>query len=221
MSHALDLLLNLDEHIRALATNPDIGLGLYAILFVIIFCETGLVVMPFLPGDSLLFAAGWVTTVEGSSVDIWPLCGLLILAGVLGDSVNYHIGRYFGPRLLSGRLSRWINPKHIARTQEFFEKYGAKTIVLARFVPIVRTFAPFVAGIGQMRYRTFLTYNVVGAAVWVLSMTWAGYWLGNIQMVKENFEIVVIAIVLLSVLPAVIEYINRRWCRRPAQPVDG
>ncbi len=213
-------LLHIDEHIKTLATSPEFGLWAYVVLFAIIFCETGLVVTPFLPGDSLLFAAGWATTLEGSSLDIWVLCALLIIAGVLGDAVNYHIGRWTGPRVSTGRLSRWINPKHIERTQLFFAKYGAKTIVLARFVPIVRTFAPFVAGIGQMEYRKFFLYNLIGAVVWVLSMTWAGYWLGNIPIVKENFELVVIAIVVLSILPAVIEYVMERWIRKhPPQPV--
>lgn len=218
MSELVQWILNVDEHVRALATEPTFGVWAYVILFAIIFCETGLVVTPFLPGDSLLFAAGWATTLEGSSLNIWVLCALLIVAGVLGDTVNYHIGRWLGPRATSGRMAKWINPKHIERTRLFFEKYGAKTIVLARFVPIVRTFAPFVAGIGQMNYRKFLAYNVGGAVLWVLSMTWAGYWLGNIPVVQKNFELVVIAIVALSILPAVIEYVMERWIRKHPQP---
>ena len=186
----------------------------YAILFAIVFCETGLVVTPILPGDSLLFAAGSMAALEGSAINIWLLCLALIVAAVLGDTVNYHVGKYLGPRVLSGKLSRWLNPKHLARTQEFFERYGAKTIILARFVPIVRTFAPFVAGVGSMNYRKFLAYNVAGGIFWVMSMTLAGYWFGAIPIVKKNFELVVVAIVFLSVLPAIFEYGRYRLLNR-------
>lgn len=216
VSELLDWFLHVDDQLVEIANNYQ-G-WTYAILFAIVFCETGLVVTPFLPGDSLLFAAGAVAANPKTGLNVWYLCGLLFVAAVLGDTVNYHVGRYLGPRVLSGKLSRWLNPKHLEKTQHFFEYYGAKTIVLARFVPIVRTFAPFVAGIGKMDYRKFLFYNVVGGAFWVMSMTFAGYWFGNWPIVKENFELVVIAIVFVSILPAMIEY-ARHWyqARRLAQ----
>jgi membrane-associated protein len=209
----LDWFLHLDDKLTSIT--HDFGLWTYGILFAIVFAETGLVVTPFLPGDSLLFAAGAVAAKPESGLSVWLLCLLLSIAAVLGDTVNYHVGRYLGPRVLSGKLSRWLNPKHLEKTQAFFETYGAKTIVIARFVPIVRTFAPFVAGIGQMNYGKFLFYNVVGGIFWVLSMTFAGYWFGSLWFVKEYFELVVIGIVFVSILPAVIEflrhwYVNRR-----------
>jgi membrane-associated protein len=209
----LDWFLHLDDKLTSIT--HDFGLWTYGILFAIVFAETGLVVTPFLPGDSLLFAAGAVAAKPESGLSVWLLCLLLSIAAVLGDTVNYHVGRYLGPRVLSGKLSRWLNPKHLEKTQAFFETYGAKTIVIARFVPIVRTFAPFVAGIGQMNYGKFLFYNVVGGIFWVLSMTFAGYWFGSLPIVKEYFELVVIGIVFVSILPAVIEflrhwYVNRR-----------
>lgn len=212
MSELLNWFLHLDE-VLPVVTSEYRG-WTYAILFGIIFCETGLVVTPILPGDSLLFAAGYVASLPGSAINVWLLCAVLIVAAVLGDTVNYHIGKYLGPRVLSGKFSRWLSPKHLDRTSAFFEKYGAKTIILARFIPIIRTFAPFVAGIGAMNYGRFLAYNVVGGVIWVLSMTLAGYWFGGIEIVKKNFELVVIAIVGLSVLPAAIEYLRHRLARR-------
>lgn len=204
----LDWFLHLDDKLTDFT--DTYGLWTYAILFVIVFAETGLVVTPFLPGDSLLFAAGAIAAKPESGLNVWFICVLLFIAAVLGDMVNFHVGRYLGPRVLSGRLSRWLNPKHLEKTQKFFETYGAKTIVIARFVPIVRTFAPFVAGVGQMDYSKFLFYNVVGGAFWVLSMTFAGYWFGNLSFVKEHFELVVLGIVFVSILPAIIEYL-RHW----------
>ena len=215
MGQIIDWFLHLDE-VLPQVTREYQG-WTYAILFAVIFCETGLVVTPILPGDSLLFAAGYVASLDDSEINVWVLCGVLFIAAVLGDTVNYHLGKYFGVRVLSSRLGRWLNPKHIEKTQQFFDRYGAKTIILARFVPIVRTFAPFVAGIGLMNYRKFLLYNVVGGAVWVLSMTLAGYWFGGIPIVKKNFELVVIAIVLLSVMPAVIEYARHWYIARAAR----
>lgn len=215
MGQILDWFLHLDE-VLPQVTREYQG-WTYAILFAVIFCETGLVVTPILPGDSLLFAAGYVASLDDSAINVWLLCGVLFVAAVLGDTVNYHLGKYFGVRVLSSRLGRWLNPKHIEKTQQFFDRYGAKTIILARFVPIVRTFAPFVAGIGSMNYRKFLAYNVVGGAIWVLSMTLAGYWFGGIPIVKKNFELVVIAIVVLSVMPAVIEYARHWWIARAAR----
>jgi membrane-associated protein len=215
MPEFLNWFLHLDE-VLPQVTN-EYRAWTYLILFAIIFCETGLVVTPILPGDSLLFAAGYVASLPDSAINVWLLCLVLLIAAILGDTANYHIGKYLGPRVLSGRISRWLNPKHLEKTEKFFEKYGAKTIILARFVPIVRTFAPFVAGIGSMNYGRFLAYNVAGAVLWVFSMTLAGYWFGNIPIVKKNFELVVVAIVLLSVMPAVWEFaVLRLWRAREA-----
>lgn len=179
------------------------GLWIYAILFLIVFCETGLVVTPFLPGDSLLFAAGAVAATAPQSLNVHLVVVLLIVAAIIGDGVNYHIGAWLGDRVRNG--NRFIKKQHLDRTHEFYEKYGAKTIIIARFVPIVRTFAPFVAGVGRMSYGQFLLYNVAGAILWVVSLTYAGYALGNVPFVKKNFEIIVLAIIVISILPAVFE----------------
>lgn len=205
----VDFILHIDEHLNALA--GEYGPWLYAILFLIVFCETGLVVTPFLPGDSLLFAAGALAATGPLNVHL--LAVLLIVAAILGDTVNYTIGRRLGDR-----VSRWkvVKPEYLERTTAFYERYGAKTIVLARFVPIVRTFAPFVAGMAKMNYRTFITYNVVGALVWVLSFLYAGYFFGNLPVVKENFGLVAIGIILVSLLPMLVEYLRAR--RRPSAP---
>lgn len=214
MSQILELFLHIDDHLRQLTA--DYGGWTYAILFLVVFCETGLVVTPFLPGDSLLFAAGAVASL--GSLNVWLLCGLLFVAAVLGDTVNYHVGLFLGPKVLSGKFSRWLNPAHLKRTEDFYAKYGPMTIILARFVPIVRTFAPFVAGVGKMNYAKFLLYNILGGALWVLSMTLAGYFLGEIPLVKENFEIVVIGIVFVSVLPMVFEFLRHRFfMAKPAE----
>jgi membrane-associated protein len=207
MSQLLDLFLHLDEHLRQLTA--DYGGWTYGILFLVVFCETGLVVTPILPGDSLLFAAGAIASL--GSLNVWLLCGLLFLAAVLGDTVNYHVGLFLGPKVLSGKLSRWLNPKHLKKTEEFYARYGAMTIILARFVPIVRTFAPFVAGVGRMSYGKFLLYNILGGALWVLSMTLAGYFLGEIPFVKEHFEFIVLGLVFVSILPMVFEFIRQRY----------
>jgi membrane-associated protein len=184
------------------------GWWIYAILFLIVFCETGLVVTPFLPGDSLLFAAGAVAATVPQSLNVHLVVVLLIVAAVIGDGVNYHIGAWLGDRVRGG--NRFIKKQHIDRTHEFYEKYGAKTIIIARFVPIVRTFAPFVAGVGRMSYGQFLLYNVVGAILWVVSLTYAGYALGNVPFVKKNFEIIVLAIIFISILPAVFEIVRAK-----------
>lgn len=205
--HAIDFIRHVDEWLTWFT--EAYGAWTYAILFAIVFCETGLVVMPFLPGDSLLFAAGAIAANPASGLNVWLLMALLFIAAVLGDTVNYHLGRYLGPKVLSGRLSRWLNPKHLEKTQQYFASYGAKTIVIARFVPIVRTFAPFVAGIGQMEYRKFLLYNVIGGAVWVVSMTLAGFAFGKF-IDPKHFEYVVLGIIAVSLLPAVIEF-ARHW----------
>jgi membrane-associated protein len=220
MGDFFDWFLHIDEHLQQVTSHYR-G-WTYAILFGIIFCETGLVVTPILPGDSLLFAAGYVASLEGSALNVWLLCFLLTIAAVLGDTVNYHLGKYLGPRVLSGKFSRWLNPKHLDKTAAFFEKYGAKTIILARFVPIVRTFAPFVAGIGSMNYRRFLAYNVAGGVFWVFSMTLAGYFFGELPWIKDNFEIVVIVIVAISILPAVIEFVRHRLAaKRPSLEAEA
>jgi membrane-associated protein len=211
MYELIDIFLNVDEHLAEFVATH--GRLVYGLLFAIIFAETGLVVMPFLPGDSLLFAAGAIA--GGGLLDVRLLMLLLFVASVLGDAVNYSVGRYIGPRVFrpegrKGRLERLLNPKHLERTHEFFERYGGKAVVLARFVPIVRTFIPFVAGAGSMTYSTFAFYNVVGGALWVVVCVGAGYMFGAIPIVKDNFELVVVGIIFVSVLPMLIE-VFRHW----------
>ena len=216
--------MELIEFIKQLAT-PD-GLNdlvarfdtwIYAILFLIVFCETGLVVTPFLPGDSMLFAIGAVAALDGSPLSVWLMAVLLIIAAILGDGVNYHIGRYLGPKVFKYENSWLLNKKHLLKAQEFYEKHGAITIVIARFMPIIRTFAPFVAGIGEMRYAKFLVYNVVGGVAWVLSFLLLGYGVGNLPWVKKYFSVLVIIIVIVSVLPIVIEF-YRGWRNPEKKP---
>lgn len=211
----VDFFLHLDVHLGELIR--QYGTTTYAILFAIIFVETGLVVMPFLPGDSLLFAAGAFAAL--GSLDPWLLFGLLSVAAILGDTVNYWIGAKVGPKAFSGNI-RFLKQAHLDRTREFYDRHGSKTIVIARFVPIVRTFAPFVAGIGGMHYGTFITYNVVGAVLWVGVCVWAGFFFGNIPLVRDNFTIVIFAIIGISVLPIVFEMIKARKARgaRARQP---
>lgn len=209
IDHFLHVNKYLDELVAAY------GLWVYAILFVVIFCETGLVVLPFLPGDSLLFTAGALCAREVApggpqGLSLVVIIPSLILAAVIGDAVNYMVGTWVGPGFLEKEKVRFIKKEHLVKTQRFYEKYGNKTIVLARFVPIVRTFAPFVAGIGKMNYIKFATYNVVGAIAWVLVCTLAGYFFGGLEIVKKNFELVVIAIIGISVLPIVIEMYKAR-----------
>ena len=201
----IDFFLHLDVHLAEIIER--FGAGAYVILFLIVFCETGLVVTPFLPGDSLLFAAGAFAAL--GSFDILPLILMLIVAAIAGDTVNYWIGARIGPRAFSGNV-RFLKQEYLVRTTEFYEKHGGKTIVLARFIPIVRTFAPFVAGVGRMNYARFLAYNVVGAVVWVTLFTLAGFFFGNIPAVKENFTLVILAIIGLSVLPIAIEMLKSR-----------
>ena len=180
----------------------------YLILFLIVFCETGLVVTPFLPGDSLLFAVG--TFAAAGALDVWLIAGLLLVAAVVGDAVNYAIGAAVGPRVFRRENVRFLNRRHLERTHEFYERYGPVTIVIARFVPIVRTFAPFVAGIGRMTYTRFAIYNVAGAVLWVGLLVGAGYLFGNIPIVRRNFSLVILAIIGLSVLPGVVEFVRQR-----------
>jgi membrane-associated protein len=202
----VDLFLHLDQHLAEIIQRY--GATTYLLLFLIVFLETGLVVTPFLPGDSLLFAAGTFAAI--GALSLWKLFLLLSVAAILGDTVNYAIGARIGPKVFSYSKSRFFNPEHLKKTHAFYEKYGAKTIVIARFVPIVRTFAPFVAGIGQMSYWTFLSYNVIGGILWVSVCLFSGYFFGNLPVVKKNFSVVVIVIVLISLLPAVIEYLKHR-----------
>jgi len=199
----IDLFLHLDEYLDTIIT--QYGAWTYGILFVVIFVETGLVIMPFLPGDSLLFAAG--TFAALGSLNLWYLLGLLMVAAILGDTVNYSIGHYLGERAYN---IKWIKKEYLDKTHAFFEKHGGIAIFLARFVPIVRTFAPFVAGIGKMSYGYFITYNFVGGIIWVALFTFAGYFFGNIPFVRHNFEYVIIVIILISVLPMAFEWWKAR-----------
>jgi membrane-associated protein len=215
----IDIFLHLDKHLKPIL--ETYGGWTYLLLFAIIFCETGLVVTPFLPGDSLLFAAGAFAAVGALSP--WVLLGVLIAAAVLGDTVNYWVGHFLGPRLLAMKRFRPIKPKHLAYTHEFFEKYGGKTIVIARFVPIVRTLAPFVAGLGRMGYRRFMSFNVVGGAGWVTICVMAGYLFGNLRIVKENFSLVVLVIIALSLVPMAWELVHSRRepaAANPPEPLD-
>ena len=179
-------------------------------LFAILFAETGLVVLPFLPGDSLLFVVGAIVAGGRSQVPLAELLAIMSAAAVLGDAVNYAVGKWVGPAVFASESSRWFNKAHLLKAQAFYERYGAKTIVLARFVPIVRTFAPFVAGIGRMSYPRFAMFNVVGGVAWVVSLTMAGVWFGNIEWVAKHFEAVVVMIIVISVLPLVVEYVKAR-----------
>ncbi len=208
ISTLVDLFLHLDEHLSVVIQNY--GSLTYALLFLIIFMETGFVVTPFLPGDSLLFAAGtFASPALGSPLNIIGLYILLCLAAVAGDTVNYWIGHFIGPKAFSGNI-RFLKKEYLDRTHAFYEKYGGKTIVLARFVPIIRTFAPFVAGVGKMSYFHFISYNIIGGIAWVTLFTFGGYFFGNLPVVKNNFSLVVIAIILLSIMPAVYEFIKER-----------
>ena len=202
----VEILLNLDKHLDLIIRNY--GIWTYAIFFLIIFLETGLVVFPFLPGDSLLFAVG--TFAALGSLDLKWLMIVLSLAAIAGDSVNYWIGYITGPKVFSKERSPFLNKEYLYRTHRFYEKYGGKTIVLARFIPIIRTFAPFVAGIGSMTYRRFIVYNIGGGIAWVVIFVFGGYFFGNIPFVKNNYSLVIFAIIFLSILPGMIEFIHQR-----------
>ena len=202
----LDFILHVDAHLLEFIT--DYGVWIYAILFLIIFVETGLVVMPFLPGDSLLFAAGALAASTGA-MNPYILVILLFIAAVLGDTLNYHIGKFIGPRVFEIE-SRFINKKHLMYTQKFFEKHGGKTIIFARFVPFARTFAPFVAGAGHMNYKYFLSFNVIGAICWVGSFVILGFLFGNMPIVKDNFTHLIFGIIIISVLPGIIGFIRQK-----------
>lgn len=210
----IDIFLHLDKHLDMLIR--DYGTWSYLILFMIVFCETGLVVTPFLPGDSLLFAAGTFAAI--GSFQITLLFLMLWVAAVLGDTVNYWIGNKLGPKVLQKENSRIFKKQYLDKTHRFFEKYGGKTIVIARFVPIVRTFAPFLAGVGSMTYGRFLAYNVFGGLSWVAIFVFGGYFFGNLDIVKKNFSFIIIAIIIISVMPMVIEYFNMRREEKAAAP---
>lgn len=207
MFELLDYFLHLDEILPQITSNY--GTWTYAILFLIIFLETGVVVTPFLPGDSLLFAAGAVAALDNSGLNVVFLFILLSIAAVLGDTANYWIGHTIGPRAFSGSVP-FLKKEYLERTHQFYEKYGGKAIVLARFVPIVRTFAPFVAGIGSMNYSRFIFYNIFGGVLWCAIFIFLGYYFGNLPFVKKNFELVIIVIILISLLPPVIEYFQSK-----------
>lgn len=212
-----DIFLHIDEYLGEIVRT--FGVWTYVILFLVIFAETGLVVTPFLPGDSLLFAAGAIAALVPDTLNIAVLIIVLIAAAILGDTVNYWIGHWVGPKAFSGKV-RFLKKEHLDRTNAFYEKHGGKTIILARFVPIVRTFAPFVAGIGAMNYSKFIVYNVVGGVAWVLIFTLLGYFFGNVPFIQQNFEYVIIAIVAISVLPAVWEFIAEKMRSRNELPVS-
>jgi len=208
----IEFVLHIDTHLDLMI--QQYGLLTYLILFVIVFCETGLVVTPFLPGDSLLFAVG--TFAARGSLRLPAALAVLAAAAIVGDTANYWIGAIVGPKVFHKENVRFLNRRHLERTHRFYERYGGKTIVIARFVPIVRTFAPFVAGIGKMTYGRFLSYNVFGGLAWVLGFVMAGFWFGNIPVVKRNFTLVIFAIIVISVMPAVIEFIRQRARDRAA-----
>lgn len=202
----VNFILHIGDHLQELVNNY--GNWIYAILFAIVFCETGLVVLPFLPGDSMLFAAGTIAAV--GDMNIFVLIGLLIVAAVLGDFVNFEIGKHFGQKLFSNPNSKIFKQSYLQKTHDYYEKYGGRTIIIARFIPIVRTFAPFVGGMGNMNYAQFARYNIVGAVLWVVSFTTLGYFFGQLPFVKEHFSWIMIAIIVFSVVPMVIEIIRHR-----------
>jgi len=205
----VDLIVHLDRHLLELVASY--GGWVYAILFVIVFCETGLVVTPFLPGDSLLFVAG--TIAGAGSLEVHSLAVLLIVAAAAGDSVNYAVGHYIGPKVFKYEDSWFFRQAYLEKTHRYFERYGGRTIIIARFVPIVRTYAPFVAGIGGMDYARFLFFNVSGAAIWVVLLTYAGYFFGDLPLVKNNLSLVIIGIILISISPGIVELLRHRFRR--------
>ena len=200
----VDFILHIGDHLQELVKNY--GNWIYAILFAIVFCETGLVVLPFLPGDSMLFAAGTIAAV--GDMNIFVLIGLLIVAAILGDFVNFEIGKHFGQKLFSNPNSKIFKQSYLQKTHDYYEKYGGRTIIIARFIPIVRTFAPFVGGMGNMNYAQFARYNIVGAVLWVVSFTTLGYFFGQLPFVKEHFSWIMIAIIVFSVVPMIVEIIR-------------
>ncbi len=213
IKQALEFVIHIDAHLLALCT--AYGAWVYAIVFVVVFCETGLVVTPFLPGDSLLFAIGSLVSLGALEARI--VAPLLVAAALCGDNVNYWVGRYLGPRVFQKENSKIFNKEYLERTHKFYERHGRKTVVIARFLPIIRTFAPFVAGIGRMNYRIFLTFSILGAALWVSLFVGGGYFFGNIPVVKNNFSIVILALVLIPGMPALVEFIRIRFGKKKSQ----
>lgn len=204
----IDFILHIDVHLADLIATY--GIWVYAILFLIIFCETGLVVTPFLPGDSLLFVAGALASLSSNDLNVHIMVMLLIGAAILGDGVNYYIGRFFGKKLFSNPDSKIFKKSYLDKTHAFYEKHGGKTIILARFVPIVRTFAPFVAGMGKMSYARFISYNIIGGIAWVVIFSYLGYFVGNIPFVQNNLKFIMVAIIIISVIPGVVEVIRNK-----------
>ena len=211
----IDFILHIDRHLDTMI--QTFGPWMYVILFLIIFAETGLVVTPFLPGDSLLFAVGALAA-RPDGLNLALILVLLPIAAILGDGVNYWVGLALGPRVFRNKESRWLNPRHLERTHAFYEKYGGKTIIIARFMPIIRTFAPFVAGMGRMNYARFTAYNISGGLIWIFFFVIVGFYFGNLPAVKKNFTLVIMGIIVLSMMPPVIEYLRHRFSKKPAQP---
>lgn len=212
VSQFIEVILHLDVHLAE--WTQQFGPWMYVVLFLIVFAETGLVVTPFLPGDSLLFAAGAIATVEHSGMNVNLMAILLIAAGIIGDFVNYTIGKNLGPKIFKREDSWFLNKEHLVKTQNFYEKHGAKTIIIARFAPIIRTFAPFVAGIGKMNYSRFVVYNAIGAVLWVTSFLYAGYFFGHLPSVKRNFHIIIFGVIGVSLLPLLIAWIQNYKAKR-------
>jgi membrane-associated protein len=211
LQQIIDIFLHLDKHLNQVI--QDYGTLTYAILFLIIFVETGLVVMPFLPGDSLLFTAGALAAIDGSPLNVGFMIVLLIIAAFLGDTLNYSVGNYFGPKVFK-RDYRFLKKEYLIKTEEFYQKHGGKTIIFARFIPIIRTFAPFIAGVGTMKYSKFLAYNIIGGVVWVVGFIMLGYFFGNLAIVKRYFTLVIFGIIILSILPPVIEIVKHKMAAR-------
>lgn len=210
----VDFIMHIDDHLARLIV--DYGAWIYAILFAIIFVETGVVLMPFLPGDSLLFAAGMLAANNPEGLNVWYVIALLLVAAILGDACNYSIGKYSGMKVLNIKIfgRKFVKQEHIDKTHDFFEKYGPKTIIIARFVPIVRTLAPFVAGVGNMKYSKFLSFNVIGACLWVIGLTLAGYFLGSFDIVKNNFSKIVLLIIIISIIPIFVAFIKEKRVKK-------
>jgi membrane-associated protein len=207
-----DIFLHLDHHLRELV--QLFGVWTYVALFCVIFAETGLVILPFLPGDSLLFAVGAIAAIPESGLNVMALMGIMFTAALMGDVVNYTVGRHLGPRVFKKDSGVFLNRKHLHRTKVFYDRHGGKTIIFARFIPIIRTFAPFVAGIGHMRLAKFATYSVTGAFLWVLPLTMLGYFFGNLPVIQKNFQYVILGIIGLSIMPAVIEIFRAKFLRK-------
>ncbi len=207
LSHLLNFILHIDQHLIAFVS--DYGVWAYVLLFLIIFCETGLVVTPFFPGDSLLFAAGALAASSDQAINIHLLFILLVIASILGNGLNYLLGRFVGSKLFRSENSLLFNKKYLEKAHRFYEQFGGKTIIIARFIPIIRTFAPFVAGIGYMTYRRFFIYNIIGAIIWIGSLLYVSYWFGNLPFIKDHFSSVILAIIVISLLPPAIELLRR------------